>query len=545
MIRRLSFGLLLLVLLGGLSPAVQAQTFLPDDPVQVDPDTLDIDPPTEFGVSDYYNALRNVLGHPGEVDAPAVNVNTLGEVPRSTWYAPRHYFDRMTLEELVRGPNMVSGPDTTAPWSVVSMKVQGVTPGMTIEDERGDRYLIKFDAPAFVEMSTGAEVIATKLFYALGYHVPQNFVVRFHPDRLRVEADATFETKAGVEKPITMARVQSLLQQAYRYPDGTHRALASKFLEGAPIGAFRYFDTRPDDPNDIFPHEARRELRGLRLAAAWLEHFDARAQNSLDVLIDRGDRQYIKHYLIDFGSTLGGGPLGPKRRWYGHEYVLETLPILIRAATLGFGASGWVDHDFPEVPAVGRFDVQHFDPESWRPGLPNPAFQRAQPQDLFWMARQIMHFTDDELRAIAETGQYSDPASTNYVAKMLAARRDKIGAAFLDLGGGLDRFRVEDGRLVFADLLATHGLATVGRERQAVWRTYDNATGDAGAVLTETTVTDTTVALPETEARFLQLTLTTPGDGATRVVLRRSDAGYAVVGLQRRGAEARFPDGWG
>ncbi|NBC18421.1 MAG: hypothetical protein GVY18_14010, partial [Bacteroidetes bacterium] len=138
MLRRLPFGLMLLLLFGGAASTVQAQTFLSDDPVRVDPDTLDIDPPAEFVVSDYYNALRNVLGSPGEVDAPAVNVNTLGEVPRSTWYAPRHYVDRMTIEELVRGPNTVSGPDTTAPWSVVSMKVQGVTPGMTIEDGRGD-----------------------------------------------------------------------------------------------------------------------------------------------------------------------------------------------------------------------------------------------------------------------------------------------------------------------------------------------------------------------------------------------------------------------
>jgi hypothetical protein len=156
-----------------------------------------------------------------------------------------------------------------------------------------------------------------------------------------------------------------------------------------------------------------------------------------------------------------------------------------------------------------------------------------------------MHFTDDELRALAATGQYSDPATADYLAEMLAARRDKIGEAFLDLGGGLDRFRIEDGQVHFTDLLAAHGLAPRGRERQAVWQTFDNATGTTGPVLAETTETDTSVALPTTNAPFLQLTLATPGDGATRVFLRRAERRYEVVGLQRRGPDAPFSDGWG
>jgi hypothetical protein len=68
-----------------------------------------------------------------------------------------------------------------------------------------------------------------------------------------------------------------LLQRAPRRPDGTYRALASKLLPGKPVGPFQYFGTRPDDPNDIFPHENRRELRGLRVFAAWLNHDDSRA----------------------------------------------------------------------------------------------------------------------------------------------------------------------------------------------------------------------------------------------------------------------------
>jgi hypothetical protein len=62
-----------------------------------------------------------------------------------------------------------------------------VTPGFLIEDSAGAKYLLKFDPPAYPELASGADVVVSKFFYALGYHVPENYIVRFDRDRLIVD----------------------------------------------------------------------------------------------------------------------------------------------------------------------------------------------------------------------------------------------------------------------------------------------------------------------------------------------------------------------
>ena len=83
------------------------------------------------------------------------------------------------------------------------------------------------------------------------------------------------------------------------------------------MGPFSYEGMRTDDPNDIVPHEDRRELRGLRVFAAWLNHHDTRSINSMDTLVEENGIRYLKHYLLDFGSILGSAGFAPKDPWNG------------------------------------------------------------------------------------------------------------------------------------------------------------------------------------------------------------------------------------
>ena len=42
-----------------------------------------------------------------------------------------------------------------------------------------------------------------------------------------------------------------------------------------------------------------------------------------------------------------------------------------------------------------------------------------------------MAFTDEMIRAVVKTGQFSDPAAERHLADVLIKRRDKIGRAYL------------------------------------------------------------------------------------------------------------------
>jgi len=112
-----------------------------------------------------------------------------------------------------------------------------------------------------------------------------------------------------------------------RKPDGTYRVIAGRLLPGTILGGFQYAGTRPDDPNDVVPHQHRRELRALRVFGAWTNLTDLKVANTLDTLVTENGRSIVRHYLQDVGSTFGTGALGPRDWDEGHEYLFESEPM--------------------------------------------------------------------------------------------------------------------------------------------------------------------------------------------------------------------------
>jgi len=420
------------------SGCAELRPFPNADPMAVDDDRQPFSPRPEKYFSPFVwdgadNSVFRPIANFFAVDpaGPAINVNALDEVPDSSWWTNRVGLGdgAITPERLAIGPCEGAPPlDPAGPWTVVAGKPDGENPGFFITGQDGSRYLLKFDGAAQAPRATTADVVGTRIYWAAGFHTPCNRIVLFDKTILKLAPDAGAERSNGAKEPMTQAMVDAAFERAMRLPDGRYRGNASLFVEGRPIGPWRYEGTRDDDYNDVVPHEERRELRGARVLASWLNHFDSREQNTLASWITvAGERGYVRHYYIDFGDCFGSlwewDTLS--RRW-GHSYLFDAGQILGDLFSFGglvrpwelarFGASGDV---------FAYYDVDYFDPEGWVNEYPNPAFSRMQEADGAWMARIIAQFSDAHIDAVVATGAL-DPALEAELARILRGRRDRI-----------------------------------------------------------------------------------------------------------------------
>jgi len=399
----------------------------------------------------------------------AHNADSWGNVPNSAWFTNRHGSKRMTPDEILRGPNTIDGPDTTHPWMITRAKTEGVTPGFFAQDSNGVTFIIKFDPDGHPELATGAEMISTKFFHACGYNVPENYISVLDPNTIRFKEGLEYADQGGNRKPFTRDVLNEVLQKVARRPDGKVRVVASRFLPGTPIGPFSYKGTRKDDPNDFINHQHRRELRGLKVLAQLVNHYDTKDHNTLDIIADDGNGPYVRHYLIDFGSTLGSDADEPKPHYKGYAYTLDLEQAVVSLFTLGLRQWSWEGASSKGMPpAVGYFESERFTPPGWKPLHANPAFDNIDDEDAYWGARIVGAFTEDDLRACVEAAEYSDPAAEEYLVKTLMERRRKILDYYYGNVSPLDAFAIsqEGGALAlsFVDRFITDGLTSESAE---------------------------------------------------------------------------------
>jgi hypothetical protein len=522
-----------------------AQKFYPDDPLLREPTTLPAPDPGRRNLSVLLEAVSATFGrpgerHPGKKVIAAQGINTLGDVLDGPWYVNRHGRTRLSVAELRRGSGDDHPPSMSSPWRVLLLKNQGLRRTLVFQDSNDRIYLLLFDGRNAPELATGAEMISSRFFHALGYYVPETYLTVFDREQLVVETNATDVTSNAGVRQLLPEHIDRLFADVARRSDNRYRAVALRVpTDGVSlVGPYQLFGTRTDDPNDLVPHEHRRDLRGLQVFSAWLNHTRMDSLHTFDIVVQPpGEPPHIRHYLFDFTATLGSSITGPKAVWEGQDSIYGQDATLRNIAGLGIYTPAWMRAKYPDLPAVGSFESKTFEPDKWITLYDVAPFANRLPDDAFWAARQVVAFTDDDIRTIVSVAQYSDPKAERWIADCLIERRDRIGRTYFSKVLPLDNIELHDAELTFVDLAVQHQYATARRYR-AEWLTYDNKAGKPSALLGSTTQGQPipTEAANAPVDSYVMARITAEGvaaDTAVSLYLRRERDGLRLVGIDR------------
>jgi len=463
------------------SPAVPPVRFANARPVLAIDDRLDVaaQPESrEFYVNLYHwdAILQRRIERGLELPRPrrALGTNALDEVPDSTWFTNRIGVRDMTIDELTTGPVTLDSPELHKPWTIKSAKPGEGDVGFVVTDTRGVKFLVKFDAAEYPEQETATHVIVDKLLWACGYNTTEDFIVHLVPEDLVIDRDTKITDLFGDKHPLARAELDRRLATVEHDGDGRLRALASRWVEGKPLGGHPAEGTRSDDRNDRIPHELRRDLRGAYAMFAWLDHVDIQESNFVDSWVaDRRDPKvhYIKHYLLDFGKSLGVMATTGHDPRRGHSYVIDLADMTKSLFQLGLVERPWEQTSAPKLRGVGLFEADTYDPGTWVTDYPvYVPFLRGDRIDQFWGAKILMRFTPEQIRAIVDTGQLTDPRAAAYVTEILIARQRATAAYWFARVNPLDRFEAYRDRLCFDDLAIGYDFAAAATTRYDVTR---------------------------------------------------------------------------
>jgi len=385
----------------------------------------------------------------------AANANAFDEAPNSAWFTNRNHRSSVPVAELRRGPYPTLLP--AKPWTITHAKQSGFTSGFQIKDAEGKKWLVKLDPRGYPQLGSGADMVARTLLHASGYNVPHNEPVRFvrgdvaiDPDRLRGAEDERF----------TNADLESVLVRGAVFPDGSYSASASLFLVGHALGSPSMNRKRPGDTNDWYTHVNRRALRGLFVLCSWINDWDTKDHQFLDMFVETRDSLgHVEHYILDAGSSFGAGAMGPKPRLAGYEYTVDLKWIARRLVTLGFVEEPWRRaRQETGIPSVGNYESAVYEPQDFRQLMQQPAFREMTDRDGYWGAKIVASFSDEQIAAAVDAAQYDDPRATEFLVRNLIIRRDKIARYWFGRVAPLDFFQVQDGALRFRDLAVDVGL---------------------------------------------------------------------------------------
>lgn len=398
----------------------------------------------------------------------AKNVNAFDEVADSSWFTNRIGVRPMSIAELKQGscPDLMLDPEENedGSWVVDQGKPNGANPGFRVNIKGVGKFMLKADQAVEGEKATGATAIASRIYHAAGWYAACDTVVYLPKRLLKLTPGLKFADNSGVQREFTQASLDAILDGAQRR-DGLYRMLASRWLDGRTLGPFKYEETREDDPNDVVDHEDRRDLRGGRVLAAWLGHFDSREQNSMTTwhAVDAKNKDsspgHTLHWYIDLGDCFGSHwEWDSLNRRINKSYYFDPGDVTADLLTLGIPSRPWDRSKVVKgAEMFAYFPLDDFDPDGWKGGYPNPAFQRMTEGDAAWATRIITRFTDEIIRAAVDVGDYTLPFHREVLTNALIRRRNKIRERYFKNLSPISDVRVTGSKVCATDLARQAG----------------------------------------------------------------------------------------
>ena len=399
----------------------------------------------------------------------SVNVNSLDEVPDSAWFTNRIGARAMTPDEVARGactPDQIldaeHAPDGS--WLIDKGKTNGSTPGFRVTIPGKGKFLLKAeDKDDEPERQAASSVIGAAVFHAAGYWSACEQIVYVRSALFTMKPGLVSKANFQDEKPFDRAALEKMLAQSTIH--GRVRMSASAWIPGQSIGEYRFTGTRDDDPNDVIPHEDRRDLRGMRVLASWIDRFDAREGNTFDTWMATDPKRtdspgIVLHYQLDTSEALGSVWAWEQiSRRLGTSYVIDWGDIARDFVTLGIPLRPWDNAKRePSREIFGYFDAEHFVADRWKSEYPNAAFSRMTERDGAWMARILARFTPEMVHALAKSADFTDERDTRTLEATLDGRLARILDRYLTRLSPIADVKVDGDELCGVDLAMLRGV---------------------------------------------------------------------------------------
>src|SRR5262245_17649784 len=198
-----------------------APRFYPDDPLWSDDDrAFDASKVVTIEDGNGYDFVVNTFGDPGERrDVRAMNVNTVDEVPDSSWFTNRIGRTAMTVADVVKGPDRVDRISLEG-WKVSGGKSTGIQPGVRMTDPQGQLYQIEVDPPSNPELASGAEIIGTAFYHAIGYNTVDVYLAQIDRTALVIADGSTIRDPLnGKRRTLRESDLDDVFDRAARLPN--------------------------------------------------------------------------------------------------------------------------------------------------------------------------------------------------------------------------------------------------------------------------------------------------------------------------------------